>query len=320
MKIEDRIKKVIKKSNNVFIMGHKNLDLDAIGACIGVKAICDYFNKDSYIIIDDKENELSVAKVLEEVKDEVKITTSDDIADFCKNNSTLVIVDTNKTNMVQNDRILHYFANIIVIDHHQETDQTINGINIINESKSSACEMVANLIERYKAPLNEHDATIVLSGIVLDTNNFIKKTKSETYYAACFLTALGANPKKVQYYLKENLKDYIIRNKVIVNTELLNGKYAITVGDSNTVYKREELAKIADTLLNFNSVLASFVIGNREDGGIGISARSEGKVNVGKITEKLGGGGDNFNAASVIQNSNLEEVKKELIKVLNEEE
>ena len=120
--------------------------------------------------------------------------------------------------------------------------------------------------------------------------------------------------------MKENLKDYIIRNKVIVNTELLNGKYAITVGDSNTIYKREELAKIADTLLNFNGFLASFVIGNREDNGIGISARSEGKVNVGKITEKLGGGGDNFNAASFFQYSNLEEVKRELIKVLNEEE
>ena len=120
--------------------------------------------------------------------------------------------------------------------------------------------------------------------------------------------------------MKENLKDYIIRNKVVMDVEVINKKYAVTVADSKKQYKREDLAKIADTLLRFNDIEASFVVANRIDEGVGISARSEGTVDVGSILEEFGGGGDIYNAACHIKDMNLEEVKKELIRVLNEEE
>ena len=318
MKVEDKIKKLIKKSNNIFISGHKNLDLDAIGACVGIACLARKFKKQSYIIVDDTEHELGVNKILEEIKRSFNIIKSSDIPNLYKKNSLLVIVDTNKTHMIQNDKILHYFNNILVIDHHQETDQTINGINMIDTDKSSACEMVTSILRKYNAELLENEATIILSGIVLDTNNFSKKTKADTFYEAYYLTELGANPKKVQYYLKENLNDYIIRNKVIMNVEVISDKYAIAVGEGK--YKQEELAKIANTLLNFDDIEASFVLGNRIDDGVGISARSEGIVDVGSILEKIGGGGDQCNAACKVNDMTLKEVKKELIRVLNEEE
>lgn len=320
MKIEERIKRVIKKSNKIFVSGHKNLDLDAIGSCIGISAIARHFGKECYIIVDDQEHELGVQKILNELDEKYHIIESSKVSNLCKKNNTLIIVDTNKTNMIQNDKILHYFNNIIVLDHHQETGQTINGINIIDEKRSSACEMISELIRKFKVSITQEEATIILSGLVLDTHDFTKKTSAETFYESYYLTALGANPKKVQYYLKENLKDYIIRNKVVMNVEVINTKYAVAVGDSNEKYKREELAKIANTLLNFNDIEASFVIGNRVDEGVGISARSEGSVDVSVITEQLGGGGDIYNAACHIKDMDLDEVKAELIRVLNEGE
>lgn len=320
MNIEKRIKRIIKKSDNIFVSGHRNLDLDAIGACIGICAIAKKFKKNCYIINDDKENELGVSKIIDEVSDDYIFIKSIKIPDLHKKNSVLIVVDTNKVNRIQNDKILHYFNNIIVIDHHQETEQTINGINVINENISSACEMVAFLIRKYNVEITEEEATILLSGMVLDTNNFTKKTSADTFYEAYFLGAYGANPKKVQYYLKEELKDYIIRNKVIVNTEIINGNLALAVADNKDSYKKEELAKIANTLMNFNDIDASFVVGNRIDGGVGISARSEGNINVGVITENLGGGGDICNAACHITDMSLKETESELKKVLNEEE
>ena len=320
MKIEERIKRIIKKSDNIFVSGHKNLDLDAIGACIGIKAIAHRFRKECYIIVDDETHEPGISKILEEIKDNSKIIKSNEIPDFHKKKSVLIIVDTNKANMIQNDKILHQFSDIIVIDHHQETDQTINGINMIDIGRSSACEMITSLIREYKVELMDYEATIILSGIVLDTHNFSKKTKDITFYEAYYLTAVGANPKKVQYYLKENLNDYIIRNKVIINVEVINTKYAVATANNKDSYKREDLAKIADTLLNFNDIEASFVVGNRIDGGVGISGRSEGSINVGSILEELGGGGDACTAACQVTDMNLEETKKELIRVLNEEE
>ena len=319
-KVEKDIKKLIKKSDNVFIIGHKGLDLDAIGSCIGIAAICNYFDKNNYIIVDDKTNEIGVSKILKEIKDTNKVISSSDIDKYYKDNSSLIIVDVNKKNLLQNGNVVEEFKDIIVLDHHQETEEAIKTDNkLIDINKSSTGEIITNLIENYKVPLTILESTAILSGIILDTNNFTVKTTANTYYSAYYLTKMGANPKKVQYYLKEDLKDYIIRHKVIMNVEVIDNIYAVCTTDDNEEYRREELAKIADTLLNFNGIRASFVIGKRVDGGIGISARSEGITNVSEITEKLGGGGDIYNAACQINNMNINDVKKALMKILKED-
>lgn len=320
MEIEKKIKKIIKKSDNIFVQGHKNLDLDAIGACVGITSIANHFNKDSYIIVDDEIHELGVEKILSEIKGTKNIIKSDEIPEYFMKNSVLVIVDVSKAHLLQNQQVLHSFNQIIVLDHHQVTEQTINATSIIDDRYSSACEIVANLIETYRIKPSKEDATIILSGIVLDTNNFKVKTSSNTYYSAYFLSKYGADSKKIKYYLKENLNDYIIRNKVVMNTEIINGKYAVAKALENTKYKREELAKMADTLLSFHGVEASFIIGERQDEGIGVSARSEGKVDVGKITETLGGGGDISSAACQLFDTTISKVYEELKEVLNKEE
>lgn len=318
MKIENKIKSKIKRSNNVFIVAHKNLDLDAIGACIGMASICNSFHKKNYIIVDDTKHELSVGKLLKEIESTYTLIKSKDIPKYHHKKSILVIVDTNKAHLLQNDQILHYFDDIIILDHHQESDQTIShALQIINENASSACEIVTDLIEHYHVKLTEKTATFILSGIVLDTSNFIVKTDAETYEAAYYLAKQGADPKKVQYFLKQDIKDYIIRQKVITEVQVIHEKYALAVAKEEKKYKREELAKIADTLLQFNDIEASFVLGNRTDGGVGLSARSEGTVNVGEIAETFGGGGDNHDAAAQMKNRNLKEVAEELINLLN---
>ena len=232
--------------------------------------------------------------------------------------SILIIVDTNKAHLLQNDQIIHYFNHIIILDHHQESDQTIpNTIQIINEKASSACEIVTSLIEKYQVKLTPTTATHILAGIVLDTNNFIVKTTQETYLSAYYLTKQSANPKKVQSYFKQDIKEYLERQKVISKVKVIHDKYALIVAPEKSQYKREELAKIADTLLRFQNIEASFVLGNRIDGGIGLSARSEGNINVGEIAENLGGGGDNHDAAAQINNGKtLTEVSLELIDLL----
>ena len=320
MEIEKKIKKIIKKSDNIFVMGHKNLDLDAIGSCVGITSICNHFNKDSYIVIDDEVNELGVEKILSEIKNTKNIIKSEEIPNYFKKDSTLIIVDVSKAHLLQNSKILHYFNQIIILDHHQRTDQTINTISIIDDRYSSTGEIITSLIEAYGVKPTKEDATILLSGIVLDTNNFKSKTTSNTYYSAYLLSKYGADSKKIKYYLKENINDYIIRNKVIMNAEVINNKYAVAVTEKNIKYKREELAKMADTLLSFHGIEASFIIGERIDDGIGISARSEGKIDVGKITELLGGGGDISSAACQLFDTTIEKVYKELKDILNKEE
>lgn len=314
------IKRKIKNHKTVFIVGHKDLDLDAIGSALGIYSIVENFHRQAYIIVDDEDLELGVKKIIEE-EQVIHFIKNSDIKDLKSNSNLLVITDTNKINLLPNSDILNEFTDVIILDHHQTNEKSINkGLMIIDEETSSTCEMITELISNYKTILQPEIATALLSGMVLDTNNFVLKTTSDTYYSAYLLTKLGADPKKVQSYLKQDINDYIIRQQAITNVEVIKGKYAITVGNNNLMYRREELAKIADTLLQFSGIEASFVLGKTDKEMIGLSARSEGNIDVGNIAEALGGGGSIHEAASQMNSSNLIKVKEELLNLIHKEE
>ena len=314
------IKRKIKNHKTVFIVGHKNLDLDAIGSALGIYSIVESFHRQAYIIVDDEDLELGVKKVIEE-EQMINFIQNSDIKNLKSNSNLLIITDTNKINLLPSSDILNEFTDIMIIDHHQTNEKSINkGLIIIDEETSSTCEMITELINNYKMTIRPEIATALLSGIVLDTNNFVLKTTSNTYYSAYLLTKLKADPKKVQSYLKQDINDYIIRQQAITNVDVIKGKYAITVGNDNLIYRREELAKIADTLLQFNGIEASFVLGKTSIEMIGLSARSEGNIDVGNIAEALGGGGSIHEAASQINSNDLIKIKQELLNLIHKEE
>ena len=317
-----KLNKEIRNAKVVFLMAHKNLDLDALGSCIGMQMILKRRKKKNYIIIDDKNHEPGVGKVLRELEGCLDIIKSEDLDNYLheKNSNLLIILDTNKTDLVQNNKILSKIPNKIIIDHHDLGKSTIkNALMVVDPNVSSTCEMITNLIEYYDVEIEPYYATILLSGIVLDTNNFTLNTTQETFYTAYYLTSLGASAKKVQYLLKQDLTEYSERQKLLTSIETLNNNIAFTKATPYTIYRREDLAKVADTLLFFNNIEASFVIGKLGKNVIGLSARSLGNYDISNILEKLGGGGDAYNGAARFENTTIGKVEEELKKVLKEE-
>ena len=296
-------------------MGHKDVDLDAFGAAIGKCCYAFSKNKTSYIILDDKKLETSVKKVIEQYSKSLNVIKSKGIDELLDDKSLLVIVDVNKKSLLQNNEVLEKFKNIIVTDHHGVSIDTINipqAHLFIDTSASSTCEIITGLFEYENYVLEPTVATTILAGIVLDTNNFIIKTDKETYHAAYYLAKCGADSRGVQYLLKQDIKEYVEMQKVITEVKVIK-KIAISRGLQTKVYRREDLAKIADTILLFNNIEASFVIG-KIDNGVGISSRSMGNINVGQIMEEFGGGGDNHEAAAKITDKSLNEVFSEVTK------
>lgn len=327
MKIIDKrreLNKAIRGSKNVFLMAHRDLDLDALGSCIGLSTVLSQKKKNCYIIIDDKSHELGVEKVLRELEGCIKIIKSEDIDKYLYpklSKNLLIILDTNKTDLVQSKELLKKIENKVIIDHHDTSKTTIKGaLTIIDNEVSSACEMIAELIEYYDVELEPYYATVLLSGIVLDTNNFTLKTTAETYYAAYYLSSLGASAKKVQYLLKQDIMEYTERQKLLADIQTLNNRIAFTKATPYTIYRREDLAKVADTLLFFNNIEASFVIGKIGKDTVGISARSLGNYNISKILEKLGGGGDTYNGAARFEKTTISKVEQMLKKEIQDQE
>ena len=323
VKERGKINKAIRNSKTVFLMAHKNLDLDALGSQIGMYMILKRKKKKCFIVIDDINHEMGVEKVLRELEGCVNIIRSEEIEEYFYPNMSknlLIVLDTNKADLVQSKELLSKIKNKIVIDHHDIGKTTIKDAALIIDNKiSSTCEMITNLIEYYDVDLESYYATILLSGMVLDTNNFTLNTTAETYYTAYFLASMGASAKKVQYLLKQDIEEYTERQKLMSTIETINGKIAFTKATANMHYRREDLAKVADTLLFFNNIEASFVIAKLNNDIIGISARSLGNYDIGKILVKLGGGGDSTSGAATFENSTISKVEQELKKLLKEE-
>ena len=318
-----KLTKALRKSKTVFLMAHKNLDLDALGSSIGMLKFLEKRRKKVYLIIDDRIHEQGVEKVLRELDGCINIIKSDNLEEYLnpkENKNLLIILDTNKQELVQSEKALKKINRKLIIDHHDLGKTTIKNAVIIDDNKiSSTCEMIANLIEYYDVEIDSYYATILLSGIVLDTNNYTLNTTADTFYTSYYLSSLGASAKKVQYLLKQDINEYAERQKLLSSIETIDGKIAITKATSYAIYRREDLAKVADTLLFFNNIEASFVIGHLNKDVVGLSARSLGNYDIEKILVKIGGGGDSTQGAAKFEGKTLSEVEHELKKIIKEE-
>lgn len=316
LKYKSKLNNLIDKSSNVLIMGHKYLDLDAISSSIGVYEYVKSRNKKATIIINDIKLEKGVKRALDKLQDLYNIKRSSHINKEINKDSLVIVVDTNKEYLLQDKDLFNSIDNVAVIDHHDPTESSIKkGLVIIDRDASSTCEMLTDLLNEEKVKINPTIATLLLSGIVLDTNNYVVKTTKNTYRTSYILTEWGASPQDVQSLLKQDIKKYIERQKVITNVKVIQN-IALSCGKSSVKYRREDLAKIADTLLQFNKIEASFVIGRLDNHNVGISARSLGNINVGKILEKFNGGGDENEAGAMIENTTIRKVEEELKKLI----
>ena len=312
LKYKNQLNKLIRTSSNVFIMGHKYLDLDALGASIAMYEYVKSKNKKVTLVINDKKFEKGVKRALDIIKNSYVIERSSKIKKEISKKSLLIVVDTNKPYLLQDQSMYENMSNIAVIDHHDTNESSINkGLVIEDYDASSTCEMITDLLDHEKVRVNDQVATIILSGIVLDTNNYVVKTNEDTFRVSYILTSWGAKPANVQALLKQDIKSFTERTKVITNVKQIQN-CALSCGKASIKYRREDLAKIADTLLQFDKIEASFVIGKLDKHSVGISARSLGNINVGKILEKFNGGGDENEAGAFIENTSIKDVEKKL--------
>lgn len=318
----NKIKEMIENSSNVIIVAHKNLDLDALGSCLGINYICSNLDKTSYILIEDLEFEQGVKRALNKIKEleyGVDIRNIENLRNIINKNSLLIIVDTNRKKLIQNTVVSELINTKILIDHHIKDKNLISDIDYeyVNPEESSTCEIIIDIINDLNLYIPKYISTVMLAGIVVDTNNFYLKTTDGTYDAASTLNKFGADMTELQYLLKQDFNEYIQRQLIIINTDFINNNIAVAMGDFDKIYEKQDLAKVADTILLFNEIEACFVIGNISDNEVGISARSLGNIDVQKIMQKLNGGGHKTDSATQLKDVNLEETKKLLLKLLD---
>ena len=314
-------RELIADAGEVYIMGHTFADMDAVGAAAGICCAARKRGKQAHIIIDADHN--AARTMLERLNalpeyENVFLDPGDAFLQM-KADTLLVVVDTNRPDMVESPQLLESSNRVAVIDHHRRAASYIENaaFSFHEPYASSASELVTELLQYLIEPtdLLREEAGALLAGIVLDTKHFTQRTGGRTFEAAAFLRRSGADTAEVQRLFQNDLKDMVTKYDIIRRAEMYRGNIAISVVEEPGV-DRIAAAQAADELLTLKGVQASFVIYAAE-GAVLMSARSLGEINVQVILEALGGGGNSTTAGGRVGDSDPESVRQQLIGVLD---
>ena len=317
--ISQALRELIFESSNIFIMGHKNPDMDSFGAAVGLWSTIKQLGKNCNVIIDNDITaiEYYINKLKSESKYDNLIISSSEAEKLINERTLLIIVDVHNKGYVNNLSIVEKINKKIIIDHHRRSADIIEGalLNYIEVYASSTSELVTELIQYMlqKPRISKLEAEGLLGGIFMDTKGFQFKSGVRTFDAAAFLRSLGADTIGVKKMFTDSLEDYLSISDTIRNAEVYDN-VAIAVcpsNNSNTVI----VARAADELLGISGIDVCFVLCELNNA-VTISARSTGEVNVQVILEELGGGG-HMNMAGAKLNTTLTEavfILKEAIK------
>ena len=312
---------LIGQSSSVFIMGHRNADLDSLGAALGIACLCRKKNKQFYIVLNIENN--SVQKLLEEILREPEyknvFVSGEDALLMCDNRSTLVVVDTNRPDQVEFRPLLEAIPRVCVVDHHLRAADYIKPVvvNFHEPYASSTAEMATELLQ-YSVERNDVlpvEAKALLAGIFLDTKSFNVRTGERTFEAAAYLRQLGADTVEVKKLMQNDFQNTIAKHQIIKAARMYRHEIAIAALNSATT--RALAAQAADELLNISGISASFVL-YPDDDQVFISARSIGDANVQVILEPLGGGGNPATAGGQVRGSSVREVLDQLVAAIDQ--
>ncbi len=317
---------IINESENVFIMGHSNADFDAIGSALGLYCFVKAFNKKVYIVYDENLIEAKARRAFKQSfsKDDINLMTITPLEaqKLVKSNSLLILTDVHSPKMCMSKELVESFKKFAVIDHHRRSEEFVDKPLFVHiePSASSASELVTELI-RYnqsRIEIPSKIATMMLAGILLDTNHYRNKIGTITYDASLILKEYGANNNDADNFLKVEYNEYVLKTKIMASSYSPYTGIIVATSDDEDIIDRSMLAIVAQETLEIKGIKACFVIGRIDEKIIGISCRSDGTVNCQMLMEKLNGGGHYAAAATAIPDKTVADVH-EMLKDLLEQ-
>lgn len=327
--VAQTINEQMQASDKVFVMGHTNEDYDAIGSAIGMAKLSLSLNKETYIVLSGRnENVNRISEMLasesmkvtdhEEDYNSIMVEEEEALKQITPD-SLLILVDHHREILTASKAVLEAIPKRIIVDHHRRAEDLIGDTVLLylEPSSSSTSELLTELVGYFndRLEITPAEATALYSGIVLDTKNFAVQTGERTFEAAALLRRSGADPNMVRLMFKDDMEVLKLRARLLAEAKTIEPGIAIAL------YKRAEkgakasilAAQVADTLINIEGIHVGVAINEYKDGSLGVSARSDGSVNVQIIMEELGGGGHQTVAGVQLDNMRAADIEPQII-------
>ncbi|MDD4599705.1 Cyclic-di-AMP phosphodiesterase GdpP [bioreactor metagenome] len=321
--VAQAIRESIEQADNVLVMGHVNEDFDSLGAAMGVAKMARHMNKSAHVVVSKSSMTVSKLTDLFEDYDEYKDLFISPTAaqDLITHDSLVFLVDAHRKELAAAPELLSVAERVIVIDHHRRSEGFVANplLVYLEPSASSASELVTELLMYFdeKLDLTRLDATALYAGIVVDTKNFAVQAGVRTFDAASYLRRAGADPALVRYLFRVDFAIMKARAEIISNTEVLPGGIALAFCPANVDNAQIAAAQTADMLLALEGIRLSIVLFEMPDEGVGVSARSNGDINVHVLMEQLGGGGHQTVAGAQLKKVTIDEAKQQVIELVS---
>jgi len=320
------ISEKLKSVDCVFVVGHKNLDMDALGSAVGMQLFSSNILDESYVVYDSEQMSPDIHRAIQFLENEgvTKLLPLNQAMEMVTNRSLLVMVDHSKTALTLSKEFYDLFTQTIVIDHHRrDQDFPDNAvITYIESGASSASELVTELIQfqnSKKSRLSRIQASVLMGGMMLDTKNFTSRVTSRTFDVASYLRTRGSDSVVIQELAATDFEEYRLVNELILQGQVVQPSILVAQAKDTKEYDTVVISKAADTMLAMSGIEASFVIAKNRQGDISISARSRSKINVQRIMEELGGGGHFNLAAARLTDMSLQEAGDKLKTIISNE-
>lgn len=317
--IAHALKLLMTQSSKVFIMGHKNPDLDSFGAALGIYRVARSVGKEAYIVLNGYNDALY--EMVEDAKKtgQYELITTDRAISYADEHALVVVVDTHRPALVESMELIEKINRTVVIDHHRMAEDVLPNqiLSYMESYASSASELVTEIVQYAceKRVLTKLEADALLAGIMVDTNRFAVKAGVRTFEAASWLRRAGADLINVRRYFQADSESFRMRALCIANAAFYPGGIAMSICPGEHINAQIINSQVADELLTIKGIKASFVAGINENNRTVVSARSLGDINVQVIMEKFGGGGHLNTAGAQVEMSPeeiLEKVKEAL--------
>ena len=310
------LRKLIEQSDQVFIVGHKNADMDAFGASLGIYRMCLVSGTDAHIVINEVNDSLQAIYKQAKDTDNYSLITTEKAKLLMERDALLVVLDTHRASYIEEPELLNLTDRVVVIDHHRRAEDSIESptLSYIETYASSTSELVTEMLQyaSSRKTIVKLEAEALLAGMTIDTNRFAVKTGVRTFEAAAWLRRSGADTTEVKRFFQTDMETLKVRAKSIAAADFHDNGIATSICEGMHQDAQVINSQVADELLNVKGVKASFVAGINDSGVTCISARSLGAINVQLITEKLGGGGHLTTAGAQVKETPEEVIAKVL--------
>ncbi len=317
-------REILSDNNRVIIMGHKLMDIDCLGAAIGIWKTAGALGKSAHIIIGETSG--SVKQMVERFHTsdypEDMFITNAQAMDYADEGTVLVVVDVNRPSLTEAPELIDIADTIVVFDHHRQGTESIAQatLSYIEPYASSACEMISEIVQYIDEDikLKSSEADAMFAGIAVDTYNFTNQAGVRTFEAAAYLRKNGADVTRVRKLFRDSLEDYKAKAEAIHMAEVFRNAFAISECNGEGLESPTIIgAQAANELLDIEGVKASFVF-TRFRNQVYVSARSIDEVNVQIIMERMGGGGHRSIAGTQLEGVTVEEGMNQLRELLSD--